>query len=189
INHVSRTGEHIACDREVICRCIVAWFGSLERFEDHVRGKVRAVLVQQLMRDAFSYWHLAQVASPTIFAYLDILASRAREYGWHSGYAMRPPLLFIARDFIVVLPTLMLVLLQLSYKLRKACDTVLKRLLFSFLLVFLGVIMYAGARFFVTLCRHFLEDEALANVVVLAVLSPLSLLMWWCSPRAESELE
>ncbi|CAE7439836.1 unnamed protein product, partial [Symbiodinium pilosum] len=77
INHVSRTGEQIACDREVICRCIVAWFGSLERFEDHVRGKVRAILVQQLTRDAFSYWHLAQMGSPIMFAHLDIISSRA----------------------------------------------------------------------------------------------------------------
>ena len=59
-----------------------------------------------------------------------------------------------------MLPSLMLVLLQLSYKLRKLCDTALKRLLYSLLIVFLGVSMYVGVRFFLALCKHFLEDEA-----------------------------
>ena len=44
----SRTGEPILCDRAVISRCITEWFGSLQRFEDHVRDQVRKVLVHQL---------------------------------------------------------------------------------------------------------------------------------------------
>ena len=141
-----------------------------------MRGKVRAILVQQLMQDAFSYWRMTQVASPIMFAHLDIMASRAREYGWHSGYAMSP-LLFIVRDCFVVLPSLLLVLLQLSYKLRKAYDTALKRLLFSFLLCFLGVGMYVVARCFLMLCRHFLESEAQGakqSFMSLNVLNPKS---------------
>ena len=112
----------------------MAWFGSLENFEDHVRGKVRAMLVHQLMRDTFSYWHMVQVMSPVMFSHLDIVASRAREYGWFSAYTLGV-LIIIVRDCFVVLPNMVLVQLQLAYRLRKICDTGLKRLLFSFLLV------------------------------------------------------
>ena len=33
-------GEEIICDRQVVLRCIVTWFGTVERFEERVRTEV-----------------------------------------------------------------------------------------------------------------------------------------------------
>ena len=41
-NHIDpSTGERMVCDRLIIERCIAAWFGSPEQFEETVRGKLR----------------------------------------------------------------------------------------------------------------------------------------------------
>ena len=70
-----RTNEPIQCDREIMCRCIIAWFGSLQSFEDHVRGQVREVLIHQLTHNTFTYWRMVQLTSPALFVGLDRLAS------------------------------------------------------------------------------------------------------------------
>ena len=185
MGHVNkRTGEPMACDREIIYRCINAWFGSLRQFEDHVRGEVREVMIHQLTFQTFTYWRMVQLASPVIFINLDVLASRARR----EGGSPVVPALALVRDWLVVLPTGLLLACQTAYKLRRYGATQLKRLLLSLLVVLVGVALYTAAALTAHACHHLLEDEVLAGVVVLAVLSPPALLMWWQMPRGESRL-
>ena len=33
-------GEEVICDRQVVLRCIVTWFGTVESFEERVRTEV-----------------------------------------------------------------------------------------------------------------------------------------------------
>ena len=124
-----------------------------------MRGKVRAILVQQLMRDAFSYWRIVQVWVPIAYAQLDILASRSVQHGLLSGSAFGV-IVFILRDLLVVLPTVMFAPLQLAYKWRKVCKTKLKRLLCALLLVFSGVMTYLPAGFLSVLCLHLIASGA-----------------------------
>ena len=150
------TGEPILCDREIILRCIIAWFGSLSTFEDTVQGEVRAVLVNQLAHNVFSYWRIVQMTSPILFQTLDQWCSRvARDGQHHLGYILSSFVLWL-----VFLPTLCLILLQLAHKMQSACRTRLRHLMLAILLTFVGVGAYAGFVACDMITVHFMQSKA-----------------------------
>ena len=68
--HLDENDRPIACDREVLLRCIELWYGDLDSFEEHVRGNVRTALLEQLTSPFFLYWHVVGAASPVMWFYL-----------------------------------------------------------------------------------------------------------------------
>ena len=38
--HVNADGDAVMCDRVILLRCISAWFGSVSKFESHVRSRL-----------------------------------------------------------------------------------------------------------------------------------------------------
>ena len=151
-----QTGAPILCDREIILRCIVAWFGSLSRFEDAIRGEVRAILVHQLAHNVFSYGRIVQVTSPMMFAVLDHWSSVvARDGRHHLEFTLS-----LAALWLVFIPTLGLILRQVAHKMRSACTTKLRHLLLAILLTFIGVGAYAGFAVCDTISGRFVQPEA-----------------------------
>ena len=63
-NHKDSSGESLLCDREIICRCIVAWFGTVENFETKVRTDVLENLLSQLSNQIVTYSQCAAAAVP-----------------------------------------------------------------------------------------------------------------------------
>ena len=155
--HVNqKTGEPILCDREIILRCIVAWFGSLSTFEDTVQGEVGAILVHQLAHDVFSYSRIVQVTSPIMLGTLDRWCSRVAHDGRHHVEIM----IALTSTWLVFIPTLCLVLLQVAHKMRRACRTRLRHLMLGILLTFVGIGAYAGYAVLEVISRHFIQSEA-----------------------------
>ena len=76
--HVQR-GAHMMCDREIVKECVSIWFGSEEAFEDYVRSEVLVTIVAGLHDRTFTRGWSLSVASPILWAFLDIAAS-------HAGY-------------------------------------------------------------------------------------------------------
>ena len=186
-----QTGDPMICDRAVISRCIIAWFGSLQSFEDSVRGQVRQVLVYQLTYNTFTYWRMVQLTSPCLFFGLDSVASLVvRDGAFPIGDGRFPieEVLQYAKTWLIFLPTLALILLQLTYKLRTSCGTRLKQLLVSSLVVLVGVLIFAAVAAFETTCVSLIEDIVLARLAILAMYLPLALFLWWRIPRAERAL-
>ena len=110
--HVHVDGSAIMCDRVIILRCISAWFGSVAKFESHVRSQLLKALVYQLANQAFSYWRIVQAASPVAFAILDML-----------GHLSRPTVvlevtLTSATYLFCLVPSIALILLRLAYRVR-----------------------------------------------------------------------
>ncbi|CAE7444386.1 unnamed protein product [Symbiodinium sp. CCMP2592] len=68
--HLDANGEPMACDREILLRCIELWYGDLSSFEVHVKGNVRAALLEQLTSPLFLYWHVVGAASPVMWFFL-----------------------------------------------------------------------------------------------------------------------
>ena len=89
-NHRDRSGAPLSCDREVVFRCIIIWFGSLENFETKVRTEVLENLVDQLSKQIFTYQQCAAAALPVFWYILDS-ASRHAAYSddWEEGTARR----------------------------------------------------------------------------------------------------
>ena len=151
-----KTGEPILCDREIILRCIVAWFGSLSSFEDTVRGEVRAILVHQLAHTVFSYSRIVQLTSPIMLGILDHWCSRVAQDGQHHLEFF----VSLISLWLVFIPTLLLILTQLAHKMRKACRTRLRHLILAVLLTFIGVGAYAGYIMIEVISRHIFPAEA-----------------------------
>ena len=51
------------CDRKVLYEVIISWFGSIEKFEEEVRGPVRTTLLRQIFNVRLVYFQLCAVAS------------------------------------------------------------------------------------------------------------------------------
>ena len=184
MQHVTRGGQPILCDRVIISRCITSWFGSLQSFEDNVRSQVREVLVHQLTYNTFTYSRLVQLTAPALFFKLDRLAhSVVRD-----GKLPVDQVLTIIDDWLIFLPTLFLIHLQLTYRLRGCCGTKLKQLLASFLVVLVGIFSYVVVAAGEAVCLFLIEDIALARLVIVLVLLPLALFVWWRVPRPEQAL-
>ena len=157
VNHVNpTTGKPIICDREIILRCVVAWFGSVSNFEANVQGQVCATLVQQLYYDVFSYWRLVMATSPIGLLMLDHWCGRfARDGQLHAKM-----IIAMVTAWLVFFPTLFLVILKLAHKLRNACQTRLKHLLVSVFLVLIGVGVFAAFVMSLAISEQLVEDEA-----------------------------
>ena len=185
MQHIDRrTGERMQCDRAVISRCIVAWFGSLQSFEDDVRGRVREVLVHQLTYHTFTYWRMVQLTSPNLFLGLDLSAGHVVRHG---TFPVEQVLIRV-KDWLIFLPTLLLILLQLTYRLRRSCGTKLKQLLVSLLVVLVGVVIFASAVALEATLSFLIDDIVLQRLAMLAMHLIPALFLWCRIPRAEHTL-
>ncbi|CAE7356662.1 unnamed protein product [Symbiodinium natans] len=104
-NHVS------ICDREVILQCIVAWFGSVENFEIHVRSDVRVSMAGQLANGAFLYHRILSATTPLFWFYFDVTISV-------KDHRKLPSLFRSLALWLAALPCLVKLMLHLSYRLR-----------------------------------------------------------------------
>jgi hypothetical protein len=70
------TGIKISCDREVIQACIVAWFGSLDEFEDFVQVELTGYFWRSLGRFGLPFRWVLGSQLPVLWAYMDLIADR-----------------------------------------------------------------------------------------------------------------
>lgn len=137
--HLDENDRPIACDREVLLRCIELWYGDLDSFEEHVRGNVRTALLEQLTSPFFLYWHVVGAASPVMWFYLG-------HSFWPLMYTQSglfevvlPIVLHGLTMWLAVIPAVVLLSAMLAYRLRR------KRSNFAFDIAFsLMVVLFAG---------------------------------------------
>jgi len=67
------------CDRRVLRRCVVEWFGSVESFEHRVQHEVLDVLTDQLSNNIFSYRRIAEASSVFMAFFLDNAGTSCRD--------------------------------------------------------------------------------------------------------------
>ena len=75
VNHADSSGEKLACDREVMRRCVQHWFGSVEEFEKSVQTRVRDALSHHFGGQVCSYPLLVAAAITLLWAMMDSAAS------------------------------------------------------------------------------------------------------------------
>ena len=69
-HHVDAWGEPLACDREVLLRCINVWFGSTENFDLRVQGPVRKTVLGNLTSPVHFYRRVVESACPVTYLFL-----------------------------------------------------------------------------------------------------------------------
>ena len=69
-HHVDAWGEPLACDREVLLRCINVWFGSAETFDLRVQGPVRKTVLGALTSPGHFYRRTVESACPVTCLFL-----------------------------------------------------------------------------------------------------------------------
>ncbi|CAE7443411.1 rpl22 [Symbiodinium natans] len=78
-------GKEVICDRQVVFRCIVMWFGTIESFEERVRTEVLDCLADQLSKNVFTYKQCAAASLPLFWYHMDRVVTRAVEGSRHSA--------------------------------------------------------------------------------------------------------
>ena len=81
VNHVAADGMQMVCDRSILLKCISAWFGSTDKFEQQVRSQVLDHLLQQLSSEIFSYRQCITTMLPISWGFVDT-ASVAARFGY-----------------------------------------------------------------------------------------------------------
>ena len=115
------------CDRDIILRCIVAWFGSIENFDLQAQLQLQTALVGQLADAAFSYQRLVMATAPVLWIALDRTAVDVQR-SWQLAAASLAR--FLAW-WLAVLPGAANLVLRLSYRWRARCCSSLLEALFS----------------------------------------------------------
>ena len=102
-----KTGQQVACDREVLLQVIAAWFGSISKFEALIHGEVRRVLFCELTSVRFIYGYLCAATICILWFHIDqamfaihagrVSASEGRvmAFRWLVWWLVLEPLLFI----------------------------------------------------------------------------------------------
>mmetsp|Transcript_70245 Transcript_70245/g.164501 ORF Transcript_70245/g.164501 Transcript_70245/m.164501 type:complete len:524 (+) Transcript_70245:65-1636(+) len=98
--------NRMLCDRQIIERCIVEWFGSLENFEQTIQTTVSSALAQQLGKFSFPVSWMWGCSCPLLWTFL--------------APALRQPLIgsFFILGWIFAVPVIFMIGASLAYKLR-----------------------------------------------------------------------
>ncbi|CAK8987478.1 unnamed protein product [Durusdinium trenchii] len=102
VNHVNpASGQPIQlCDREIVCQCVMRWYGSEEEFDNSVRSVVASALKQQMGSDAIDYPLVLGATAPILWAAIDLAVL------WHSQDQLFHVPLYTIRAFSLWLWTL-----------------------------------------------------------------------------------
>ncbi|CAK8990918.1 unnamed protein product [Durusdinium trenchii] len=73
VNHIDP--QRVLCDRLIVRKCVICWFGTEEHFNELVRS---SVALQQLGSDAFPYFAMLGATTPILSAFMDSVASLLR---------------------------------------------------------------------------------------------------------------
>ena len=74
--HVVR-GERIPCDKELLEKCIVTWFGSMDFFEHAVQTDVLELFTAQLGRSPFGFRLILGAHTMILWGQTDLAMARA----------------------------------------------------------------------------------------------------------------
>ena len=119
IGHQPSGGQSL-CDREVIEKCIIKWFGSVNAFEELVRQEVLDALTHQLWRQMLSYKQCVLALVPFIIGPIDLVSAEIRREGY--GNAVVEALRGLSM-WLGVGPMLFFVGMKLSQCLHQRCGT------------------------------------------------------------------
>ena len=143
VNHVEPDGSPLLCDREVIRRCVLEWFGSLEAFEESVRGNVSCALTEALGRFALPLHWIYGVAITTLWTTIGAIS------GWIFQREYVYALVVLARmlTWWLILGPLAFACISgvgfaLRHPCRRQCLDVSKSLLGAAILVVTGGLMF-----------------------------------------------
>jgi len=79
MNHIDiTTGDSMSCDRKAIEEVIKSWFGSIEKFEAHVRDKLHANIEDQLGCFGMPFPLMLIALCPGIWGEMDMVSARFR---------------------------------------------------------------------------------------------------------------
>lgn len=171
------------CDKEIIARCIVAWFGSIQHFEHRVQAEMEVTLAQQLANAAFSYDRMVQAVIPWIWLQMDVSASHSGDWTvWTRWVELSRALTIV----FGILPCIMKFLCHLTFILRAQHCRMWVDVLLS-LVIFVPVpVLFSGAITLEEYIVWFLIDHpygpVYGSLLSLTMWSTITLLLWNCLP-------
>eukprot|EP00439_Symbiodinium_sp_Y106_P084422 s49_g25.t1 len=114
-NHIKSRG---LCDRRVTHKCITAWFGTQELFEEYVRTGVRELLLREHAKQFFTYRQAISAMVPVLWHFVSKAAAWSRFTIWDPKIQATRELIRGLAWWLGVAPMALLVGTRLCYRLR-----------------------------------------------------------------------
>ena len=172
LNHVDADGDEIACDREVMVRCISEWFGSVGNFEKSVQTRVRDALTHCLGTMGFPYSAVVTGSLPVMWAFFDVVAARLH---MHDSLGALAHFLFATNTtFVLSLSQIAAILLVIRRLPR--CNLFLSQILATAAFLFMVLAIHGSLQ----ICTDHAGFLPGALIWCGAWLAP-SMLLWWCA--------
>ena len=189
--HVNEyTGDKMICDRNIILRCISAWFGSTEQFEALVQDRLLKTLVHHLTNEVFSYFRIVQATSPVGWVSIDIFLGGWIRHEFDVGGLVLMSSAVVSY-WLMVFPCILFFMLRLMYKFKGGgqSPTMRTQVLLSVGLVATGTLMFfcfaAAESFNSNLFLHHFGHKAYSSPVTVPLMGVVTFLLWRCLPAAD----
>ena len=128
VEHKEPDGSQLACDKEIMIRCMNEWFGSTEEFEKCVQTKVKDALTQQLGRACLPYTAVVVANLPVLWLNADFASAIWLRHDLLGGLSSL--LLGLYGLLMLAMPLAAAVFLAIEYTPR-CCSTPTLRKLFA----------------------------------------------------------
>ncbi|CAE6953438.1 rpl22 [Symbiodinium sp. CCMP2592] len=143
----------LVCDRKIVYRCIMSWFGSLENFEAQVRTEVLERLLGQLSLQVFTYRQCVATCLPLLWSTFDSFAEEFiyRVYVQSPGVGAYAWVYKVLRKFVRgvawtfgALPVLFCVATKISFLLRRRCCGMCGEILVNVFILLVTLSIFVG---------------------------------------------
>ena len=162
------------CDRRVLRRCVVEWFGSVEAFEHRVQHEVLDILTDQLSNNIFSCRRIAEASSVFMAFFLDNGGTFCRE-GVFDVCA--------ERYWLASVPCMVAVSYRVAWALqRQRIHRVLDMLVSLAVLLSAALTACSYVAFDICLVWIIPQDNMLRTAIFVPVSAAITGVVWRCLP-------
>ena len=129
VNHLDRhTGEKIPCDRVILEKCLVLWFGSVQAFNEFIQNELSEIF-KKLTTSTVPYTWIVAAESPLLWFYAGTATYHLRTENYKSAARMA---FYIPSWWLAIGPTYLQLFVCLVRRVRRlrpsACQEVLVNL-------------------------------------------------------------
>eukprot|EP00439_Symbiodinium_sp_Y106_P075139 s910_g14.t2 len=168
------------CDRRILRRCVVEWFGSVESFEHRVQHEVLDVLTDQLSNNIFSYHRIAEASSVFMAFFFDNAGTSCRD-GVLDECTER--LLKGVAYWLTSVPSMVAVSYRVAWALqRQRIHRVLDMLVSLAVLLSAALTACSYVAFDICLVWIIPQDNMLRTAIFVPVSAAITGVVWRCLP-------
>lgn len=141
LNHVDpATGATLTCDRVILEKCLVLWFGSVQAFNEFIQNEL-SVVFKKLTTSTVPYTWIVAAGIPLLWFHAGNAAYHLRTENYQAAARL---VFYVPSWWLAIGPTCLQLFVWLLRRVRRQCSSLCQEVLVNF-----GCSMYAAFIYFV----------------------------------------